>query len=87
MQDKKRRKLTIGPLFRSVVLMFTSIRNIVTSKAIRPGTISTGITNPMKEITVSKPVGRYVLLKKGSECLFSTSLKPLVEYCCSRHIE
>ena len=50
--------LTIGPLFLSVVLMFTSMRKMVTNNAMRPGTISTGITNPMKEMIVSSPVGR-----------------------------
>ena len=58
-------KLTIGPLFLSVVLIFTSMRNMVTSKAILPGTKSTGITNPMKDMIVSKPVGKKVFVKNG----------------------
>ena len=50
--------LTTGPLFRSVLLIFTSIRNVVTSKAILPGTISAGMRKPMKEDRVRRPVGR-----------------------------
>ena len=50
--------LTTGPILRSVLLMLTSIRSIVTNKAIRPGTISTGMRNPMKEATVRIAVGR-----------------------------
>ena len=50
--------LTIGPLDRSVLLMFTSMRNMVTSRAILPGTMSTGMRNPINEIIVSIAVGR-----------------------------
>ena len=55
-------ELTTGPTYRSVLLMFTSMRNVVTKRAILPGTISTGITNPMNEASVSNPVGRYVFM-------------------------
>ena len=51
-------ELTTGPTYRSVLLMFTSMRNVVTKRAILPGTISTGITNPMNEAMVGRPVGR-----------------------------
>ena len=54
----------MGPMLLSVLLMLTSIRNIVTSNAIRPGTISTGITNPMKDMIVKRPVGKKVLVMK-----------------------
>ena len=50
--------LTTGPLFSSVLLMLTSMRNMVTRRAMRPGTLSAGIRNPMKEVIVSRPVGR-----------------------------
>ena len=50
--------LTMGPLFCSVLLMFTSIRNMVTNRAMRPGTISTGMRKPMKEAIVKRKVGR-----------------------------
>ena len=57
--------------------MFTSMRNIVTNKAIRPGTMSTGIKNPMNEATVSRPVGRYVFMRNGVGLLFKIAVKPL----------
>ena len=37
------KQLTTGPILRSVLLMLTSMRNMVTSKAILPGTMSMGI--------------------------------------------
>ena len=50
--------LTAGPLFRSMELMLTSMRNMVTSKAILPGTMSMGIRKLMKDAMVSNAVGR-----------------------------
>ena len=71
--------LTIGPLRLSVLLMFTSMRNMVTSNAMRPGTMSTGMTNPMKDIMVSRPLGKKVLVKKGFVFLFSDTVNPVTE--------
>ena len=47
-----------GPVFCSILLILTSVRKMVTNNAIRPGTISTGIRNPMNETTVRRVVGR-----------------------------
>ena len=55
--------LTKGPLLCSVLLMFTNMRKRVTMRAILPGTISTGIRNEMKDMTVSMRVGRRVFMK------------------------
>ena len=58
-------------------LMFTSMRKMVTRSAIRPGTLSTGTTNPMKAVVVSSPVGTYVVITNGIGILFMVTLKPL----------
>ena len=59
--------------------MLTSIRNVVTKRAIRPGTISTGIRNPMNEVRVRRYVGMKMLMRKGVRLLVMTKLKPLSE--------
>ena len=46
-----------------VLLMFTNMRKRVTMRAILPGTISTGMRNEMKDMTVSMRVGRRVFMK------------------------
>ena len=56
-------ELTTGPTYRSVLLMFTNMRKRVTMRAILPGTISTGMRNEMKDMTVSMRVGRRVFMK------------------------
>ena len=50
--------LTTGPLKCTILLILISMRNMVTSKAVRPGTLSTGIKNPMSEISVRNSVGK-----------------------------
>ena len=59
--------------------MLTSMRNMVTSKAIRPGTISTGIKNPMNDAAVSRPVGRKVFKRNGFGLRSNIAVKPLRE--------
>ena len=59
--------------------MLTSMRKIVTSKAIRPGTISTGIKNPMNDAAVSRPVGRKVFKRNGLGLRSNIAVKPLRE--------
>ena len=71
--------LTTGPIRRSVLLMLTSMRNMVTSRAMRPGTRSIGIRKLMKEAIVSKTVGRYVFIMKGYDTLFMSSKNPVRE--------
>ena len=71
--------LTTGPLFLSVLLMFTSIRKVVTSKTILPGTLSTGIKNPMKDDRVRSAVGTYMFMKKGVGVLSKMRVNPLLE--------
>ena len=58
-------KLTTGPSLCCVLLMLTSMRKVVTSKAIRPGTMSGGIKNPINDATVNMPVGRKMFIIKG----------------------
>ena len=77
--------LTIGPLFLSVLLMLTSMRKIVTSNAMRPGTMSTGMTNPIKDMMVSRPLGKQVLVKKGFVFLLSDTVNPVTENSPSGH--
>ena len=52
---------------------------MVTSKAIRPGTISTGIKNPMNDPAVSRPVGRKVFKRNGFGLRSNIAVKPLKE--------
>ena len=52
---------------------------MVTSKAIRPGTISTGIKNPMNDAAVSRPVGRKVFKRNGLGLRFNIAVNPLRE--------
>ena len=56
--------------------MLTSMRNMVTNRAIRPGTISTGMRNPMNEINVSIPVGKKTFKTKGPRALLKAILNP-----------
>ena len=69
--------LTTGPLCCTMLLILISIRNMVTNKAVRPGTISTGITNPMNEIRVRSSVGKYVSKKNGYGNLVREIAKPV----------
>ena len=55
------------------------MRNMVTNNAMRPGTMSIGITNPIKDMIVSRPVGRYVLVKKGLGFLLRVIVKPDID--------
>ena len=59
--------------------MLTSMRKIVTSNAVRPGILSTGIRNPMKDVTVNKPVGRKMFKRKRLGFLSNIAVKPLRE--------
>ena len=52
---------------------------MVTNRAIRPGTLSIGIKNPINEAIVMRPVGRKVFIRKGVELLSNTAVKPLRE--------
>ena len=71
--------LTMGPLFCSVLLMFTSIRNMVTNRAMRPGTISTGMRKPMKLAIVKRKVGRQMFTQNRAGLLSMMMVNPLVE--------
>ena len=59
--------------------MFTNIRKSVTIRAILPGTISTGIRNPMKDMMVRRNVGRYVFMKNVLWLLWSMRVNPVWE--------
>ena len=60
--------------------MLTSMRNIVTNKAIRPGTLSTGMRNAMNEMKVSNPVGKKTFTRKGVRYLANFILNPVKAY-------
>ena len=79
--------LTVGPVLFSVLLIFSSVRKMVTNRAIRPGTISTGIKNPINEPRARKLVGRYVLVRYGVGLLFKVTVNPLSETLCWLLIE
>ena len=59
--------------------MLTSMRKMVTSKAILPGTISTGIKKPINDAAVSRPVGRKVFKRNGLGLRSNIAVKPLKE--------
>ena len=51
----------------------------MTNRAIRPGTMSTGIKNPINEAMVIRPVGRKVFIRNEVELLSNTAVNPLSE--------
>ena len=65
--------LTFGPSAFTELLMFTNMRKMVTSSAILPGTMCTGIKNPMNEMRISIMHGKYVLMIIGARHLLSCS--------------
>ena len=72
-------KHTLGPDFCSALRMLTIMRKIVTSNAVRPGIMSTGIRNPMNDVIVSKPVGRKVFKRNRLGFLSNIAVNPLRE--------
>ena len=62
-----------------MLLMFTTIRKIVTRSAILPGIIWTGIKNPINEMMRSIIQGKYVFIIIGAKRLFSENLNPATE--------
>ena len=52
---------------------------MVTNRAMRPGTISTGMRKPMKLAIVKRKVGKYMFTKNRAGLLSRIMVNPLVE--------